>query len=194
MLGLRVQTMLYLLMAIAIWTLQIKLTSADLVAERKVAGNKFSVTTLSFVNVSTANFSQLVKFFDTVSLVPGGFDAKTVRVEKQGEMDVKYSLQSIKKGGNDAFCQALELQIVRRDLTEIYNGKLLDISLNDTLTEDDFEEWIFMISLNRGEEEYKSKECKFDIFMRTYRDNPNEKISGIYATRTLTNSISSGSW
>lgn len=194
MLGQRVQIMLYLLIALALWALQTKYTSADLVAERKVVGNTFSITTLSFANISTANFSQLIKFFDTESIVPGGFDAKTVRVEKQGEMDVQYSLQSIKKGGNDAFCKALDLQIVKRDLTEIYNGKLMDISLNDNLTDQEFEEWIFMISLNQNEDQIKDKECQFDLYMRTYRSDPKEKITGIYATRTLTNSITSGSW
>jgi hypothetical protein len=194
MLGIKAQIMLFMLLALSLWALQTKYTSADLVAERKVAGNTFSVTTLSFANISTANFNQLVQFFATDGLVPGGFDAKTVRIEKQGEMDVQYSLQVLKKGGDNIFCKALDLQIVKRDLTEIYNGKLMDISLKQKLSNDDFEEWIFMISLNQSEEAYKAKDCQFDIYMRTYRNDPSEKISGIYATRTLTNFIKSGSW
>lgn len=186
--------MLYLCIAIALWSLQTKLTSADLVAERKVAGNIFSITTLSFASINTANFSQLIQFFNTEGLVAGGFDAKTARIEKQGAMDVRYSLQFVNKGGDDVFCSALNLEIVNRELTEIYKGKLKDLSLNKELSDQEVEEWIFMIGLQENEDYLKQKECQFDIYMRTYRDNPKEKISGIYATRTLTNSVTSGSW
>jgi len=121
--------MLIAMITLGYWFLQTGLTSADLVAERKIAGNQFFITTLSFVNINTANFSQLINFFTTEGIVPGGFDAKTVRIEKDGELDVKYSLQTVKRGGDDAFCISLKLNIVRRDLTEVYNGNLMDLSL-----------------------------------------------------------------
>lgn len=169
-------------------------TSADLVAERNIQGNTFSITTLSFININTANFAQLISFFVTPGIVPGGFDARMVRIEKDGELDVQYSLQTLKTAGNDPFCQALELQIVRRDLSEIYNGKLLDLSIQDTMIDNDIEEWVFFLSFNDTLEDLKEKSCDFDLYMRTYRDNPNEEIKGIHAKRTLKNTVTSGTW
>lgn len=186
--------MLIALIALGYWFMQTGLTSADLVAERKISGNQFSITTLSFININTANFSQLINFFTTDGIVPGGFDAKTVRIEKDGELDVKYSLQTVKRGGDEAFCNALNLSIVRRDLTEVYNGTLMGLSLQDTLKDGDLEEWIFFLSLNTSDEDLKRKKCNFDLYMRTYRNEPSESITGIHAIRTLKSDITSGTW
>ena len=190
----RILIMLFILMGLGLWMLNTGTTSADLVAERKVQGNAFSITTLSFVNIHTANFAQLISFFVTPGIVPGGFDARTVRIQKDGELDVQYSLQALKTAGDDAFCQALELQIVQRDLSEIYNGKLLDLSIQDSMTDDDIEEWVFFLSFNDTLEDLKEKSCDFDLYMRTYRNDPNEEIKGIHAKRTLNNTVTSGTW
>jgi len=190
----RVLIMLCILIGLGLWMLHTGTTSADLVAERKVQGNTFSMTTLSFVDIDTANFAQLINFFTTSGIVPGGFDARTVRIEKDGELDVQYNLQVIKTGGDDPFCQALELQIVRRDLTEVYNGKLLDLSIQDRLMDGDIEEWIFFLSFNDTFENLKQKSCNFDVYMRTYRNDPHEEIKGIHAKRTLKNTVTSGTW
>jgi len=194
MLNTRTQVMLGIIMLMGLWFLKTDLTSADLVAERKISGNKFSITTLSFVNIHTANFQQLINFFTTEGIVPGGFDARTVRIEKDGELDVKYSLQVVKRGGDDILCNSLDLSIIRRDLTEIYNGTLMNLSVQDTLSDGDLEEWVIFLSLNTGDEELKLKDCSFDLYMRTYRNEPGEKITGIHATRTLKSDITSGSW
>ncbi|MDP4011237.1 MAG: hypothetical protein Q8P72_03345 [Candidatus Roizmanbacteria bacterium] len=194
MLNIKTQVMFIAMITLGYWFLQTGLTSADLVAERKIAGNQFSITTLSFVNINTANFSQLINFFTTEGIVPGGFDAKTVRIEKDGELDVKYSLQTVKRGGDDAFCNSLKLNIVRRDLTEVYNGNLMDLSLQDTLKDGNLEEWILFLNLNASDEELKLKECNFDLYIRTYRNEPGENITGIHATRTLKSDITSGTW
>jgi len=186
--------MLLLVMGMGLWMLRTHATSADLVAERKVSGNRFSITTLSFVNIHTANFSQLISFFNTQGIVPGGFDAKTVRVEKDGKMDVQYSLQSVERGGNSDFCNTLDLQIVRRDLSEVYNGRLMSMSVQDTLQDGDIEEWIFFVSLSDSNEAMKEQQCDFDLYMRTYRNSPGEDLKGIHAKRTLTSTITSGTW
>ena len=107
---------------------------------------------------------------------------------------MQYSLQALKTAGDDAFCQALELQIVQRDLSEIYNGKLLDLSIQDSMTDDDIEEWVFFLSFNDTLEDLKEKSCDFDLYMRTYRNDPNEEIKGIHAKRTLNNTVTSGTW
>lgn len=186
--------MLILMVVSGLWMLGTRNTSADLVAERKISGNSFAVTTLSFLNVNTANFSQLVQFFNTTGIVPGGFDARTVRIEKDGQMDVKYSLQAQKKSGDDSFCQALNLKIARRDLSTIYEGPLLSLSKQDTLEDGDLEEWIILLEFDHRDEDLKGKQCDFDLYMRTYRNDPNESLTGIHATRTLTSSVTSGTW
>ncbi|MDA1316768.1 MAG: hypothetical protein O3B87_01945 [bacterium] len=194
MLHFRALIPLIIILCIGIWMLSTGTTSADLVAERNVQGNAFSITTLSFVNIDTANFAQLISFFVTPGIVPGGFDARTIRIEKNGEMDVQYSLQALKTNGHDPFCQALELQVVRRDLSEIYNGKLLDLSIQDIMTDDDVEEWVFFLSFDDTLEDLKGKTCDFDLYMRTYRNEPNEEIKGIHAKHTLSNTVTSGTW
>lgn len=194
MFGTRIQLMLVLTIVIALWVYSISNTSADLVAERKVVGNELSITTLSFANINTANRNQLIQFFTTAGIVPGGFDARTVRIEKQGKMDVKYSLQVVEKNGDHNFCSKLKMKIVKRDLEEIYSGNLLDLAIQNTLTDDTFEEWIVLVEFDRRDENLKNKRCEFDLYMRTYRNNPNENLTGIYATRTLINTITSGTW
>ena len=62
MLHQRVLVMLFIFIGVGLWMLNTGTTSADLVAERKVQGNTFSITTLSFVNIHTANFAQLISF------------------------------------------------------------------------------------------------------------------------------------
>lgn len=194
MFGLRIQLMLFIALLAGIWAMQTRSTSADLVAERKIAGNTFSITTLSFANINTANFSQLVQFFDTQGIVPGGFDARTVRIEKQGKLDVKYTLQALQKSGDDALCKALHIQIVRRDMSDLYKGKLMDLSFTDTLTNDEFDEWIILLSLDQKDEALKGTSCGFDLYMRTYRNDPKEELAGIHAIRTLTNTVTTGTW
>lgn len=194
MLPKHIQAMLILTVVSGFWMLGTRNTSADLVAERKISGNSFAVTTLSFLNINTANFSQLVQFFNTTGIVPGGFDARTVRIEKDGKMDVQYSLQAQKKGGDDSFCNALDLKIARRDLSTLYDGPLFELSRQDTLSDDDLEEWIVMLEFDHRDENLKGKQCDFDLYMRTYRDDPNESLNGLYATRTLTSSVTSGTW
>ena len=144
--------------------------------------------------MNTANFSHLVQFFNTTGMVPGGFDARTVRIEKDGQMDVKYSLQAQKKAGDDAFCQALNLKIARRDMSVIYEGPLLSLSRQDTLSDGDLEEWIVLLEFDHRDEDLKNKQCDFDLYMRTYRNDPQETLNGLFATRTLSSSITSGTW
>src|SRR3989339_1392906 len=192
MLNTRIRIMLLLMMSMGLWMLKTHATSADLVAERKVQGNHFSITTLSFININTANFSQLISFFNTDGIVPGGFDAKTIRIEKDGKMHVQYSLLTIERGGNTNFCHTLDLQIVRRDLTEVYNGKLMNLSLQDNLQDGDIEEWILFLSLSASDDSLKNKQCDFDLYMRTYRNSPGENFKGIHAKRTLTSTVTSG--
>lgn len=186
--------MLVLTILCGLWMLGTRNTSADLVAERKIASNLFSVTTLSFINVNSANMSQLIQFFNTLGIVPGGFDARTVRIEKQGEMNVQYSLSAQKKSGDDAFCNALDLKIARRDLSTIYEGKLFNLSIQDSLQDGEREEWIILVEFDHGEESMKNKSCEFDLYMRTYRNSPSEAFRGLHATRTLTNIVTSGTW
>ena len=72
------------------------------------------------------------------------------------------------------------------DFAEEYDPPLLE--------EGDLEEWVIFLSLNASDENLKLKECNFDLYMRTYRNEPSENITGIHATRTLKSDITSGTW
>ena len=146
------------------------------------------------INKYFGNFEEFkIKFNDVGAKRFGSGWVWLVRT-KDGKLDVQYSLQAVERGGNTTLCNALDLKIVRRDLTEVYSGKMMSLSLQDNLQDGDVEEWIVFLSLSDSSETLKQKQCDFDLYFRTYRNTPGEGLNGIHATRTLTSTITSGTW
>ncbi len=192
MISARTKIALSLLIILANFLLNTHYTDADLVAERIVKTNKLSATTLSFSLQHSANFNQLGMLFNTPGFQPGGFDIRGLRIKKDGKMNFKYRLKTIKKSGDDDFCAALDLQVIQNWQVK-YQGRLLDLNLSATIPSVGSDHWIVYLSLDSNQVQLKNKTCDFDLDFKTWRTAPEEK-TGFWAQRIINSSISSGYW
>ncbi len=193
MLSRRTRIILLIILFTSCFLLNTNRTDADLVAERVVRNNRLTATTLSFSQRHTANDSHLSLLFNTVGLLPGGFDLAAVRLKKEGKLNFKYQLKVNKTGGDDLFCQALKIQVMQQGSFK-FEGSLLDLVIQANINEENLQhDWIFFISLEDNNANLRGKNCQFDFYFKTFRTNPQER-KGFYAERTLTNNILSGFW
>ncbi len=167
-------------------------TDADMFAERVVAHNTFSGLTLSFSIGSSANNNPTTKLFQLSDLQSGGFDLGALRVNVGAGSEFNYQLRAIRLGGDEAFCDSLQLKVTDRNLVELYAGTLANLSLSAVSTDVALRELVFIVSLDEQNEALKNKDCEFNLSFKTYRDNPDE-TGGINAWQLIHNSISSGS-
>ena len=86
MLSLRIQSVFFIMLFLALFLLNTGHTDADLFAERIVNNNHFSATTLSFSQRHTANNSYIDQLFRTINIQPEGFDLGAVRIKKDGKL------------------------------------------------------------------------------------------------------------
>jgi hypothetical protein len=192
MLSSRTYTILVIILLVGYFLIHTQQTDADLVAERVVADNRFTATTLSFSNRHTANNTTLETFFNTNGFLPGGFDVKGVRIKKEGKLNFKYKVRVVKIGGSDALCGAFELTVMQ-EWQKKYEGPLLNFSQDSIIDSEVPEDWVFFLSLNEKSPDLKNKSCQFELVFKTYRTDPESRM-GFFAERKLTNSITSGSW
>lgn len=167
-------------------------TDADLFDNETVAGNMFSATTLDFANKQTSNELTLSFLFNASGLIPGGFEVKSLRVKKEGEMDFHYRLTVAKTAGDDNLYQALTLTLVQ-NWQIVYQGGLDGLSLDDLINENGLDDWILAISLSDNNQALALKECEFNLVVKTWKDDPGENW-GFVDEEILSNRISTGSW
>ena len=185
--------MLVFIILLDLFLINTQYTDADLFAERSVKGNKFSITVLNFFARNTVNNNSASYLYKTVGILPDGYDLAAARIKRDGNVSFKYRLRAIKTNGEDALCNNLNLQVLKRNLTKIFSGKLMDLVIDSQINSDDLEDWIFFLSLDQKDAVLKNKICEFSFDFKTYRNNPDEK-GGIFAQRTITNVVSSGNW
>ena len=193
MLNVRIKIILVFLLLMSIFLINTHYTDADIFAERLVQRNRFSVTTVDFSVRNSVNNSSISYMFRTIGLQPGGFDLGAVRIKKEGKLSFKYHIKTIKTNGDDGLCNVLNVQVLQRNLTPKYQGKLINLSIDSNISDDPPEDWIIFISLDNKEGVLKNKICEFNLDFKTWRNQPDEK-KGIYAERMLSNVISSGNW
>lgn len=181
------------LLFLANFLLRTKTTSADIFAERLIRNNVLSASTLSFSERHTANNNEISSLFNTNGIQPSGFDVKAVRLKKEGKLDFKYHLKTVKTGGDEAACQSLSLQVLLKG-QEKYRGPLMLLSFDSSLKDIERDDLVFFISLEEGHTSIINKLCDFDFVINTYRNSPDESPIGFYAKKHLTNSISLGAW
>lgn len=177
---------------LALFLLNTGHTDADIFAERIVSNNHFSATTLSFSQRNTANNSNISQLFRTINLQPDGFDLGAVRIKKDGKLNFKYRIKSIKTNGDDLFCQSLHLDVMYKGIFK-YQGKLFDFVLDSNVDDEVPQDWIFFIGLTDQNSNLKNKTCEFNFYFKTWRTDPEGK-KAFYAEKNLYNIISSGSW
>lgn len=167
-------------------------TSADLSVEIIALGNQMSATTLQLSTLETSNEINLPSLFQISGFVPGGFSVKSLRLKKDAALDFNYQLKSIKVNGDDNLYQALNLKVMQKDKF-IYQGKLSELNLSQTINKIGKDDWIFFISLDQDDSRLSNKSCEFAFDFKTYRDNPDE-TGGLKDEIKVINYISSGNW
>lgn len=172
---------------------QTNYTDADMFAERVVARNTFSGLALNFSVRSSLNNNLATKLFQLADLQPGGFDLGALKVKAEAGREFRYQLSVNKLGGDEAFCNSLQLKVSDRVLSELYAGSLFDFSLSGASGEVALGELVFLVSLDEQNETLKNKTCEFNFSFKTYRDSPDE-VGGIFVEQLIRNSISSGDW
>ena len=128
-------------------------------SDREVAaGNRASAGTLDLVLTSP------VSIFAS-GITPGtGSGTGSVTVSNSGSVAADYRLKFVKTGGDDAFCDALNLT-ASKGSTQVYNGSLSALNIfGGTLTSAGTHDWRFVVSLPTGAPDSLSgKSCTFDI-------------------------------
>lgn len=193
MLNTRIKIILVFSLLLSIFLINTQYTDADIFAERKVLHNRFSMTTVDFSARHSASNSSINYIFRTIGLQPEGFDLGAIRIKKEGKLNFKYHIKTVKTNGDEGLCNALNVQVLQRNLTLKYQGKLMNLSIDSNIDDDKPEDWIFFIGLDDNDGALKNKICEFNLNFKTWRDQPNE-TKGIYAERVLSNVISSGNW
>jgi hypothetical protein len=168
-------------------------TSADIFADRVVSHNKFSATTVDFTARSSFNSSYITSLFHSLGIQPDGFDLGAIRLRAETNSKLKYSMRIVQTNGDNYFCSRLQSQVVNRNLAGIASDSLTDLSFLSSFNGTDPKDLIFFVSLEDNAVALKNKICEFNIYFKTYRNNPDE-TGGIYAERKISNVISSGDW
>lgn len=192
MLNARIKIILVFSLLLSIFLTNTQYTDADIFAERIVRKNSLSMTTVDFSARHSASNNSITYLFRTIGLQPGGFDLGAIRIKKEGKLNFKYHIKTVKTNGDERLCNALDVQVLQKNLTLKYQGKLMNLSINSSI-DDKLGDWIFFISLEDKDEILTNKICEFNLSFKTWRNQPNE-TEGIYAERTLSNVISSGNW
>ena len=193
MLNTKSKIILVFMLFMSVFLTNTQYTDADIFAERMVQRNLFSITTIDFSSRQSASNGPISYIFRTIGLQPGGYDLGAVRIKKEGKLNFKYHIKAIKTNGNDGLCNALNVQVLQRNLTSKYQGKLMDMSIDSNIDNDTPEDWIFIVDLDDKNQALQSKICEFNLNFRTWRTEVDEK-KGIFAERILSNVISSGNW
>jgi len=193
MLNTRLKIILAFSLLLSLFLINTQYTDADLFAERIVQHNLFSVTTIDFSARHSASNGSISYIFRTMGLQPGGFDLGAIKIKKEGKLGFKYHIKTIRTNGDEGFCNALNVQVLQRNMTPKYQGKLVNLSIDSNINDDTPEDWIFFIGLDDKNGALKNKICEFNFYFKTWRNQADEK-KGIYAERTINNMISSGNW
>lgn len=168
-------------------------TAADIFAERKVSKNKLTAVTLDLFAIESFNNFNKQVLFDYSSFLPGGYAINSLRVKSQSSGVFKYVISVKKIDGDENFCRSLKIKVLDLDFDKIQEGDLLDLRIVSEVKSERVDDWIFKISLDNYDHNLSNKICKFDLDIKTYYDTPSEN-GGIFAQKTISNVISSGTW
>lgn len=193
MLNARIKSVLISLILLGVFLINTQYTDADIFAERSVTKNKFSAKTLNFFARNTVNNSATNYLYKTLDILPGGYDLAAVKIKRDGNVNFKYHLKVTKTNGEDELCNNLNLQVLKRNFTQIFSDKLINLAIDSQINNDNPEDWIFFLSFDQNDIALKNKICEFNFDFKTYRNDPNEQ-GGIFAQRIITNIVSSGNW
>lgn len=190
MLNARSRLVFTFLLIVGLFLLYTDRTDADLVAERVVSNNKFSMSTLQLSAGNSYNFVNVATFFNVMGILPGGYEVHGLRIKKDGKIGFRYSLSTRFVGGDQAACEAMQIQTLN-NWSSKYDGKLLSLKADsDMVGGKEFEDWVVVVKLpTNAAGNIANKTCNFELIARTWKTSPNENKAGFWSERVLTNTI-----
>ncbi|MHA1331702.1 MAG: lamin tail domain-containing protein [Candidatus Hodarchaeales archaeon] len=158
------------------------LTNALLVDTETSSANTITASSLDFSLDSPDDFSP-----DT--LTPGDSSTRSISIVNNGSLDFQYSIQAVKTGGNDDFCNALKFEATLDGISQ-YSDSLLAFSLSPTVISGDQDDWQFIVSLNNDDPNLQNKFCHFNLIFN------GEQIGGGGFTdqEILANNLQASDW
>lgn len=194
MLNVRSRLVLFFLLTVGLFLLYTDRTDADLVAERMVTGNKFSMSTLQLLAGNSYNFVNVGSFFNVLGILPGGFEIHGLRIKKDGKIGFKYSLLTRFTGGDQNACETLQIQALNNWSTK-YDGKLLNLKADSDMGANSFDDWVIVVKLPSGATAaVANKTCNFELVAKTWKNSSTENRVGFWSERVLTNIVTIASW
>ncbi len=169
-------------------------TDADLVAERQVVGNKFSMSTMQLSAGNSYNFVNLGTFFNVAGILPGGFEIHGLKIKKEGKIGFKYSLFTRFVGGETVACDNLQIQVLNNWSTK-YDGKLLNLRADSDMSTKKSEDWVVVLKLpENAASSVANKTCSFELIAKTWKNSPDENKTGFWSERVLSNTVTIATW
>ena len=168
-------------------------TDADLIDKKTLTDNQLNATTLDFSNLNTINNQNQQILFDIKGILPNGFTLNTFRLKNTGESNIKYQLNFRLIDGDQNFCQNLDLKLTQEN-TQKFQGKLTDLNIEiPQVSNNQSNDWIFMLALNHDDVSIKSKSCNFAIDIFGWQTNQPKNL-GFSHQRSLIGQVTSGDW
>jgi len=164
-------------------------TSADLSDKETISGNTMTASTLAISIRNTFNESIISQIFSTYGIIPSGFDLRAMRIKKEGLLDSNYNFSAIKTSGDDSFCNAIKISIMK-DSKIILNGSINSLSLGSK-SQQNPDDWVIFVGLDDNNSSLKNQNCNFNFVLKT---NLNGKDGGFSDEHFIANNIVSGSW
>jgi len=169
-------------------------TNAVFYDEESSLANNFSAASLDFSLRDTSNVVLTSPFFNLGGFKPGDSQVKALRVKKDGGLDFKYDGRFVKTGGEDNFCQALQLK-AKLGATTKYSGNLDGFILTPALTIDGSgqDDWEFILSLDSNDPALQNKTCQFNFVFKGWQTD-SDGTWGFIDEEVLGNIVASGDW
>ncbi len=169
-------------------------TNAVYYDQESSLANKFSAESLDFSLRDTSNVILSSPFFNLSGFKPGDSQAKTLRIKRDGSLDFKYNGQFVKTGGDDSFCQALQLEAKLGGVSK-YDGNLDSFNLSPELTIDSSgqDDWEFILSLDSNDPALQNKTCQFNFVFKGWQLD-SDGTWGFTDEEVLSNNVASGDW
>jgi hypothetical protein len=147
--------------------------------------NLFSAGSLDFSLTSLSGFTPL-------PLAPGVSASRSALVSNEGSLGFNYDIRSVKTGGNDDFCNALNLEVKFDGLTK-YNSSLLGFVLSPAVLFGGSNSWEFIVHFDSTDPSLQNKTCDFNFVFKGWQID-SDGSWGMTDEEILANTVNSGDW
>lgn len=156
------------------------------------SGNAFSASTLDFSLRNTSDVVLPSPLFNITGMIPGNSDTKIVRVTKEAAEDYKYQINYSKTAGNDALCNALQIE-AKFEGTMKYSGSLSSLNITPLTNTGTSNDWDLVISLTDSSSSFRNKSCSFNLTFKGWQTD-SDGTWGYADEEVVGNTVSTGTW